>query len=113
MFRSILQKLGYPEVPLFARESIDNFNLNFDKLLLYIMYIQWFGAAFIAAIPYETYLYGLFGGALISLLLTLAYKHYRGTRTLRVLFAIGMMLFSLIYIQQFFGRIEMHFHVFI
>lgn len=48
------------------------------------------------------------------MLLTLAYRFDAGHQTVRAIAAISMMLFSLIFIQQHLGRIEMmHFHVFI
>lgn len=77
------------------------------------MLIQWFIATFITSINYGTYLYGFIGGGLIALSLFAAYRYYNGSQIFRILVAAGMMMFSLIFIQQHLGRIEMHFHVFI
>jgi predicted signal transduction protein with EAL and GGDEF domain len=47
------------------------------------------------------------------LVLPISYRYFKGMQVMRVLAGIAMMLFSLIYIQQHLGRIEMHFHIFI
>lgn len=84
-----------------------------DKIMLVLILLHWIAATFIFSISYDTYLYGFIGGGLISGILLLAYHYFKGTLIMRSLVAIGLMLFSLIYIQQHLGRIEMHFHVFI
>ncbi|MDD2782714.1 MAG: EAL domain-containing protein [Sulfuricurvum sp.] len=81
--------------------------------MLVIIAVQWFIATFITSISYNTYLYGFVGGGMITLILVFSYRFFKGTQVMRALVGIGMMLFSLIYIQQHLGRIEMHFHVFI
>lgn len=103
----------YPKIPEFARE---NFNAHFilaDKVMLVLIVLQWFIATFVTSISYGTYWYGFIGGGLITLVLFLAHRIFKGTQVMRILVGVGMMLFSLIYIQQHLGRIEMHFHVFI
>lgn len=102
-----------PKIPLFAEKNFTEHYLFADKVMLILIVIQWFIATFITSISYGTYLYGFIGGGLISLVLLLAYHLFKGTLIMRSLIGVGMMLFSLIYIQQHLGRIEMHFHVFI
>jgi hypothetical protein len=100
-------------VPKFAQHNFQSFFERADKIMLVILVLQWFVATFVTSYEYDTYMYGFFGGALIVLPMLFLYKYLKGDRAYRVFVGIGMMLFSLIYIQQYLGRIEMHFHVFI
>lgn len=102
-----------PSIPSFAEKKFQDHFLQADKIMLTLIVIQWFIATFITSISYDTYLYGFVGGGLITFILLIAYRFFKGTSVMRALVGIGMMLFSLIYIQQHLGRIEMHFHVFI
>jgi diguanylate cyclase (GGDEF)-like protein len=103
----------FPAVPDFAEKNFKEHFLQADKVMMVIIGIQWLIATFITSISYDTYLYGFVGGGLITFVLLIAYRFFKGTQVMRALVGIGMMLFSLIYIQQHLGRIEMHFHVFI
>lgn len=105
--------LKLPSVPDFAQKNFKEHFLQADKVMLVLIGIQWIIATFITSISYDTYLYGFIGGGLITLILLFAYRSFKGTQVMRALVGVGMMLFSLIYIQQHLGRIEMHFHVFI
>ncbi len=105
--------LSMPLVPEFAHKNFSEHFLQADKMMLVVMLIQWAIATFITSISYDTYLYGFIGGGLITLVLFVAHFYFKGTQVMRSLVGVGMMLFSLIYIQQHLGRIEMHFHVFI
>ena len=102
-----------PEVPKFAQKYFDEHYIEADRVMLSLLVIQWVIATFVTSLMYDTYLYGFFSGALITLPLFAAYRYFKGTVVMRALIAIGMMLFSLVFIQQYLGRIEMHFHVFI
>jgi len=102
-----------PKVPEFAQKNFNDHFLRADKVMLVLIVMQWIIATFITSISYGTYLYGFVGGGLITLVLLFAYRMFKGTQVMRALVGVGMMLFSLIYIQQHLGRIEMHFHVFI
>lgn len=103
----------FPHVPEFSQKNFKEHFIQSDRVMLVLIVIQWFVATFITSISYDTYLYGFIGGGLITSILLLAYRSFKGTQVMRALVAVGMMLFSLIYIQQHLGRIEMHFHVFI
>lgn len=105
--------LRFPSIPEFAQNNFNEHFLKADKVMLVLMGIQWFVATFITSISFDTYLYGFVGGGLITLLSIIGYRYFKGTQVMRALIGVGMMLFSLIYIQQHLGRIEMHFHVFI
>ncbi|AFV97528.1 MULTISPECIES: putative bifunctional diguanylate cyclase/phosphodiesterase [unclassified Sulfuricurvum] len=102
-----------PYIPEFAQKSFNEYFLKADKVMLVMITIQWAIATLITSVSYDTYLYGFIGGGLITLILFIAHLYFKGTQVMRALVGVGMMLFSLIYIQQHLGRIEMHFHVFI
>lgn len=103
----------YPHIPMFARENFDEHFIKADKVMLVLLSIQWFVATFITSIAYDTYLYGLLSGGVITLSMFAAYRFFKGTQVMRVLVGVSLMLFSLVFIQQHLGRIEMHFHIFI
>ncbi|MFH0708923.1 MAG: EAL domain-containing protein [Pseudomonadota bacterium] len=114
MNRATLEHLlTFPKVPKFATENFNEHFIQADKVMLVLLAIHWFIAIFITSISYDTYKYGLLSGGLILLPLLVAYRYFSGTQVMRALVAVGLMLFSLVFIQQHLGRIEMHFHVFI
>lgn len=114
MNRLALKKLfEYPHVPEFARNSFTDHFIHADKVMLVLFVIHWFIAICITSIIYDTYLYGFVSGGVITLSIFTAYYYFKGTQVMRTLVGVGLMLFSLVFIQQQLGRIEMHFHVFI
>ncbi len=113
MINHIKQFFYFSAIPEYAEESFKEYYIRSDRLMLVLIFLQWFVSSFITSLTYNTYLYGFTGGALITATLLLAYHYFKGTQAMRILVGIAMMLFSLIYIQQQLGRIEMHFHVFI
>ncbi len=102
-----------PRIPDFARKNFDDQFVRSDRVILVLIALQWAIATFVTSIAYDTYLYGFVAGGTITLALGWTYRHFAGTPMMRSLAGVGMMLFSLIFIQQHLGRIEMHFHVFI
>ena len=103
----------YPKIPSYADAAIRSFNEASDKVMIVLLLTQWFIATFITSIAYDTYMYGFFGGALIVIPMLILYPYLKGELFYRIFVAISMMLFSVIYIQQYLGRIEMHFYIFI
>lgn len=110
---NFLKPFNYNEVPAFSKESFKLYFINSDKVMIYLSIIQWFVATFLSSRMYDTQLYGFVSGGILTLTLIIAYRYLSGTQAMRALVGIVMMLFSLIFIQQHLGRIEMHFHVFI
>jgi diguanylate cyclase (GGDEF)-like protein len=102
-----------PKIPPFARENFDASFVQADKVMMVLLLVQWAIATFITSVSFDTYLYGFISGGSITLSALGVYRYYKGTQLMRVVAAIAMMLFSVVYIQQHYGRIEMHFHVFI
>ena len=113
MFKKIKYYFNFPQLESSALSHFIDYNIEADKLMLKLFFVQWFIATFVTSIVYDTYIYGFVSGGMLTLLMLLAYKKFKGTHTMMVLVAVSMMMFSLIYIQQYLGRIEMHFHVFI
>lgn len=108
-----MNKFIFPQVPHFASENFNAYHIQSDKVMIILLIIQWFIATFLTSIHYNTYYYGFFGGAMIVLPVLALFPYLKGEKYFRYFIAIGMMLFSVIYIQQYLGRIEMHFHIFI
>lgn len=75
--------------------------------------LYWFIATVFTSIENGTYAMGFIGGGLYFMVLLLAYTLYRGQKEFRITVGVVFMLFSMLYIQQSLGRIEMHFHIFI
>lgn len=105
--------LMYLRIPKFPNEKFKDHFIASDKVMLSILAIHWFLATFITSISFDTYLYGFISGGLITVPLFIAFHFYKGTPLFRALMGAALMLFSLIFIQQDLGRIEMHFHIFI
>jgi signal transduction histidine kinase/DNA-binding response OmpR family regulator len=66
----------------------------------------------IVAYIFGSFYLGFFGGGLLFLITLVAYKFLKGTQHYRDIIALVLLTFSVIMIQQSFGRIEMHFHIF-
>ena len=113
MIQFIKKTLKFPTVPTFANAHFRAYHIQSDKVMIKILVIQWIIATFFTSIQYNTYFYGFFGGALIVLPIMILFPYLKGESYYRYFIAIAMMLFSVIFIQQYLGRIEMHFHVFI
>lgn len=84
-----------------------------DRHMMGILLVHAFIAVFVTSFYYDTYWLGITGSVAIMTLCTVAYLCLRGTLSFRLIAALAIMMFSALYIQQQFGRIEMHFHIFI
>lgn len=104
-----IEERSIPEVSTAFLEH----NLKSDKIMLYLIILHWFIGTAITSIEYETYQIGFLSGGFYFLIILLSYIFYRGQKEFRILVGMVLMLFSMLYIQQSLGRIEMHFHIFI
>ena len=104
---------SYPKIPSYAEISFRLFHLQSDKVMIMLLALQWIISTFVTSIKYDTSYYGFFSGALIVLPIIFLYRYLKGEKYYRYFIAVAMMLFSVVFIQQYLGRIEMHFHVFI
>jgi signal transduction histidine kinase/ActR/RegA family two-component response regulator len=84
-----------------------------DSFLFKLSAICWFLISTASAVFYDTYLLGFISGGLVFLFTFISYKYYSGTPIFRILIGILLMTYTIISIQQNYGRIEMHFFVFI
>jgi diguanylate cyclase len=103
----------YPKIPDFAKASFKEVRLQSDKVMMALLIAQWALSTFVTSIAYGTYFYGFFSGGVIVLPILALYPYLKGDRFFRYFVAMAMMLFSVVFIQQYLGRIEMHFHIFI
>ncbi|NGP87503.1 methyl-accepting chemotaxis protein [Fodinibius halophilus] len=84
-----------------------------DAFMFRLVVVHWIGASTLTAFTYSTYLLGFVGGAVITGIAYAVYNMNPGTLLSRITFGASFMAFSMIFIQQHMGRIEMHFHIFI
>ena len=75
------------EVPKFSRKPFLKNALRADKVMLWLLFIQWLIATFITSITFSTYLLGFIGGGLVFGVVAIGYRYFKGTRTFRSLAA--------------------------
>ncbi len=104
---------SYRGFPASMQEVLERDAALADKFFVIVFALNWAVVAFITSLSYGTYLLGIVGGGVITALGFLAWKFFGGSVASRVSIGILIMGFPIIMIQQHFGRIEMHFHVFV
>lgn len=87
--------------------------VNTDHYMLKLLLIHWAVASTITAFSYGTYILGFVGGGLIYGAAYFAVSSNPGSAWSRSVIGASFMAFSMIFIQQHLGRIEMHFHIFV
>jgi len=103
----------YESLPKLIKENLTKEAKEADKTFVYIFVANWLIVSFLTSITYDTYLLGVVGGGVLTGAIFLIYKFFNGTRLSRALIGILIMGFPIIMIQQHYGRIEMHFGVFV
>lgn len=93
--------------------SLDADNRSTDWFMFILLAIQWPIAALITSQSHGMYLLGIVGGGFITGMAWLAYQNAAGSLMTRSLMGAFLMFYSIIFIQQTLGRIEMHFHIFV
>lgn len=83
-----------------------------DRFMLRLLLGHWAVAATIMAYSYNTYLLGFTAGGIIYGLARLGYHNNPGSLSSRMIIGASFMAFSMLFIQQQMGRIEIHFHIF-
>lgn len=81
--------------------------------MLRLLLLHWAIASTVMAFSHSTYLLGFIGGGLVYGIAFMVYRLNPGTLISRITMGASFMAFSMIFIQQHFGQIEMHFHIFI
>jgi len=95
------------------KKELKQDHLYGDKVMLILLLLHWGIASSVTAVSFNTYLFGFANGALISAIAMAVYVYYRGTPASRMIFALLLSFYPMIFIQQHLGRIEMHFHIFV
>lgn len=85
---------------------------NADKIMLQLIGLHWFIVSTFVASIFGSFFLGFIGGGLLFFIALMAYKFFKGTQIYRDIVAVIFLSFSVVMIQQSFGRIEMHFHIF-
>lgn len=96
-----------------VKQNLDNSFRKTDAFMLRLLMIHWFVASTVTAFTYNTYLLGFLGGGVIVGLAYAVSRMNPGSLLSRITMGASFMAFSMIFIQQHMGRIEMHFHIFI
>jgi methyl-accepting chemotaxis protein len=103
---------NYSKFPQSLQKILQSDAADADRIFVIIFAINWVIVAFLTSLSYDTYMLGIVGGGLITGMAFIAWKLFGGTVASRVAIGILIMGFPIIMIQQHFGRIEMHFHIF-
>lgn len=96
-----------------VKSQLDSSFVQTDQFMLRLLLLHWAVASTVMAISHSTYLLGFIGGGLVFGIASLVYRLNPGTLISRITMGASFMAFSMIFIQQHFGQIEMHFHIFI
>ncbi len=96
-----------------VRQALHQSYKQTDEFMLKLLVVHWAVASTLTAYTYGTYLLGFVGGALITGIAFLVYRMNPGSLLSRITIGASFMAFSMIFIQQHMGRIEMHFHIFV
>src|SRR6056297_1536945 len=84
-----------------------------DQFMLKLLFLHWVVASSVVAFAFSTYLLGFIGGGIIFGTAYGVYKLNPGSVLSRMTMGAAFMAFSMLFIQQHLGRIEMHFHIFV
>ncbi|MDV6237374.1 methyl-accepting chemotaxis protein [Leptospira ellisii] len=79
---------------------------------IWILLLAHVPASLLFSLGFGTWKFALYSSSVVAVAATLNFFAFRGTVLSRVLNSIFLMIFSGIFIQSEFGRIEMHFHIF-
>ncbi len=104
---------NYSTLSPIIQNNLKNEAQNADKVFMVIFLANWLIVSVLTSLTYETYIFGIVGGGLLTLLGFFVYYFFKGTSLSRIVISILIMGFPIIMIQQHLGRIEMHFHIFV
>lgn len=96
-----------------VRQRVNSTFLEADQFMLRLLLFHWIAASTITAFTYSTYLLGFVGGGIVYGIARTIFKSNPGSKWSRATMAASFMAFSMIFIQQHLGKIEMHFHIFV
>jgi len=87
--------------------------LRADKFMLKLIFTHWMIATFVIGLMFGSMIFGFVAGLLLFMICLYSYTLYKGTQLFRNTIGVTLMIFSILFIQQGMGNIEMHFHIFI
>lgn len=99
--------------PHFIKTAVTMEAKKSDKILFWLIVLNWFLVSSIGGYGYNTYLFGAIAGGLLTLIAAGAYFLMRGTLASRLILSVCLISMSFVLIQQHLGRIEMHFLIFV
>jgi len=99
--------------PYYVKSAFKNEVRRSDKILFWLIVLNWAIVSTVGGYGYGTYLFGAMAGGLLTLIAAGAYFLMSGTLASRLIIAICLVSMSFILIQQHLGRIEMHFLIFV
>lgn len=103
----------YASLNAYERQIIESDYVFTDRLIYRLNLAHFPVVTFITSIAYGTYVMGFVSGLILSVFSWYAYSFHRGTQLCRNILASVLLLYSMVLIQQWLGRIEMHFHIFV
>lgn len=84
-----------------------------DSYIIKLLFAHWILATFVTSIRFDTYLFGFFIGGLIFAIVYFTHTFAKNTLLFRNIAAIALVSYSALFIQQYLGRLEFHFHIFV
>lgn len=96
-----------------VKKSLNQSFRDTDVFMLRLLLIHWVVASTLTAFTNSTYILGIVGGGVLMGIAYAVYSMNPGSLLSRITMGASFMGFSMIFIQQHLGRIEMHFHIFI
>lgn len=103
----------FNDIPNKVKGALHQSYKKTDQFMLKLLVIHWVVASTVTAYTYSTYFLGFLGGGLITGIAYAIYRMNPGSLLSRITMGASFMGFSMIFIQQHLGRIEMHFHIFV
>ena len=96
-----------------VQQGLVNSFIDTDKFMVKLLALHWVVAATVMAISHDAYLLGIVGGGVIYGISFMSYRMNPGSIWSRITIGASFMAFSMIFIQQNLGKIEIHFHIFV
>ncbi len=94
----------YPELTDAYRES--------DKWVTFFIGLSWIFIVSATALLYHPYILSAIGGGILALLSILCYRFFKGGELFRIVAALTLVIFAIIFIQANFGMVETHLYFF-
>ncbi|MFB5652877.1 methyl-accepting chemotaxis protein [Leptospira wolffii] len=100
--------------PQIQKSAEDLFEIETKKVdrFFYLLLLAHVPAAFLFSLQYGTWKFVMGSSIAISISATFGFLFFRGRYFLRLLNSVLIMIWSAVFIQSQYGRIEMHFHIF-